>query len=126
MSHALVLAKEILLAPASLDESGIEKLFKSMMSHHIDDADLYFQSASFESWYLEDSEVKSGSYSIEKGVGVRAVSGEKTGFAYCDDILFPSMLRAVEAARSIASTASPCGLSATVFIFNNDAYIYTH
>ncbi|KTD83009.1 metalloprotease TldD [Legionella waltersii] len=106
MSQALVLAKEILLAPASLDEIGIEKLFRSMTSHPIDDADLYFQSTSFESWYLEDSEVKSGSYSIEKGVGVRAVSGEKTGFAYCDDILLPSMLRAAEAARSIALTGS--------------------
>ncbi|USQ13165.1 metalloprotease TldD [Legionella lytica] len=102
MTEALTTAKEILLAPASLDESGIEKLFKSMMSHHIDDADLYFQSCSYESWYLEDSVVKSGSFSLDKGVGIRAVSGDKTGFAYCDDILLPSMLRAADAARSIA------------------------
>lgn len=102
MTQALTIAKQILLAPASLDESGIAKLFKTMMSHHIDDADLYFQSCSYESWYLEDSEVKSGSFSLDKGVGIRAVSGDKTGFAYCDDILFPSMLRAADAARSIA------------------------
>lgn len=102
MSQSLTIAKELLLAPASLDESGIEKLFKSMLSHPIDDADLYFQCCSYESWYLEDSQVKSGTYSIDKGVGIRAVSGEKTGFAYCDDILLPSMLRAAEAARSIA------------------------
>ena len=102
MTEALTTAKEILLAPASLDEGGIEKLFKSMMSHHIDDADLYFQSCSYESWYLEDSVVKSGSFSLDKGVGIRAVSGDKTGFAYCDDILLPSMLRAADAARSIA------------------------
>jgi TldD protein len=102
MTEALITAKELLLAPSSLDETGIEKLFKSMMSHHIDDADLYFQSCSYESWYLEDSVVKSGSYSLDKGVGIRAVSGDKTGFAYCDDILMPSMLRAAEAARSIA------------------------
>lgn len=106
MTQALALAKKILLSPASLDESGIEKLFKTMMSHHIDDADLYFQSCSYESWYLEDSEVKSGSFSLDRGVGIRAVSGEKTGFAYCDDILFPSMLRAADAARSIALTGS--------------------
>lgn len=102
MTHSLALAKKMLLAPASLDESSIDKLFKTMMNHHIDDADLYFQCAHYESWYLEDSEVKSGSFSLDKGVGIRAVSGDKTGFAYCDDILFPSMLRAADAARSIA------------------------
>ena len=106
MTQALAIAKKMLLDPAALDESGIEKLFKTMMNHHIDDADLYFQSCSYESWYLEDSEVKSGSYSLDKGVGIRAVSGDKTGFAYCDDILLPSMLRAADAARSIALTGS--------------------
>lgn len=102
MTHSLALAKQMLLAPASLDETSIEQLFKTMMHHHIDDADLYFQSCSYESWFLEDSEVKSGSYSIDKGVGIRAVSGDKTGFAYSDDIVLSSMLRAAEAARSIA------------------------
>ncbi len=106
MTQALTIAKKLLLDPASLDESAIEKLFKTMMSYPIDDADLYFQSSSYESWYLEDSEVKSGSFSLDKGVGIRAVSGDKTGFAYCDDILFPSMLRAADAARSIAVTGS--------------------
>lgn len=112
MSNALTIAKQTLLAPASMDETGIEQLFKSMASHHIDDADLYFQSTSYESWFLEDSEVKSGSFSLDKGVGIRAVSGDKTGFAYCDDILLPSMLRAAEAARSIAlsGTTSPQAL----------------
>lgn len=104
MNHALSIAKQTLLAPTALDEQSIENLFKSMMSHHIDDADLYFQSCSYESWYLEDSQVKSGSFSLDKGVGIRAVSGDKTGFAYCDDIVLPSMLRAADAARSIALT----------------------
>lgn len=102
MSQTLAVAKQLLLAPASIDESGLEKLFKTLMTHHIDDADLYFQCCSSESWYLEDSQVKSGSFSFDKGVGIRAVSGDKTGFAYCDDILLPSMLRAAEAAKSIA------------------------
>jgi TldD protein len=106
MTEALKTAKQILLVPASLDETGIEKLFQSMRTHRIDDADLYFQSCSYESWYLEDSMVKSGSYSLDRGVGIRAVSGDKTGFAYCDDILLSSMLRAAEAARSIALTGS--------------------
>lgn len=102
MTNALTTAKHLLLTPASLDENSIETLFNKMKSHHIDAADLYFQSYSSESWYLEDSEVKSGSFSLDKGVGIRAVNGDKTGFAYCDDLLLPSMIRAAEAARSIA------------------------
>lgn len=102
MTNPLALAKELLFHPTSLDESSIEKLIHSMMSRHIDDADLYFQTCSYESWSLEDSEVKSGSFSIDRGVGVRAVSGDKTGYAYCDDLLFPAMERAANAARSIA------------------------
>ena len=73
-----------------------------MMRTSLDDADLYFQTSFYESWQLEDSQVKSGSYSIDKGVGIRAVSEDKTGFAYSDDIELPAMLRAAEAARSIA------------------------
>lgn len=102
MNQALIIAKELLLKPASLDELVIEQLLDSMKGRYVDDADLYFQSSSYESWYLEDSQVKSGSFSIDRGVGIRAVSGEKTGYAYCDDILLPAMQRAVEAARSIA------------------------
>lgn len=102
MKTALNIAKDLLLKPASLDESRIEKLIRSMMTRHVDAADLYFQSCSSESWYLEDSEVKSGSYSIDRGVGIRAVSGDKTGYAYCDDILLSAMERAADAARSIA------------------------
>lgn len=106
MNQALIVAKELLLSPASLDESGVEKLIHSMLTRHVDDADLYFQSCSYESWHLEDSEVKSGSFSIERGVGVRAVSGEKTGYAYCDDIVKPALERAADAARSIISSGT--------------------
>lgn len=102
MTQALAIAKNVLLKPASLDESALDKLMRSMAGRHIDDADLYFQCSTYESWYLEDSEVKSGSYSIDRGVGIRAVSGDKTGHAYCDDILLPSIEKAVSAARSIA------------------------
>lgn len=105
MKLALSIAKDILLKPASLNESAIEKLIHSMKTQHVDYADLYFQNTSSESWYLEDSQVKSGSFSIDRGVGIRAVSGDKTGFAYCDDIILPAMERAAEAARSIAFTS---------------------
>lgn len=104
--NALTIARDLLLKPAELDESRVEKLLTTMKTRQIDDADLYFQSCSSESWYLEDSEVKSGSFSIDRGVGIRAVSGEKTGFAYCDDILLPAMERAADAARSIAFSSS--------------------
>lgn len=106
MSQALAIAKDLLLKPASLDETALEKLLNSMATRHVDDADLYFQSSSYESWYLEDSQVKSGSFSIDRGVGIRAVSGDKTGYAYCDDILLPAMERAAGAARSIAFTGA--------------------
>lgn len=102
MKDALDIAKELLLKPASLDEARLERLIHHFADRKIDDADLYFQSVHHESWYLEDSEVKSGSYSIDKGVGIRAVSAEKTGFAYCDEIEFAAMERAADAARSIA------------------------
>ena len=106
MTEIITTAKELLLKPALLDESAINKVLSALQHQHIDAADLYFQSSSYESWYLEDSEVKSGSFSIDKGVGIRAVSGEKTGYAYCDDIVLPSLLRAAEAAKSIALTSS--------------------
>jgi TldD protein len=102
MTEALNIATDLILKPASLDELTIHKVLGTMLGQHIDYADLYFQMISHESWFLEDSQVKSGSYSIDKGVGVRAVSADKTGYAYCDDVLLPSMLRAAEAARSIA------------------------
>ncbi len=109
MTDALDIAKELLLKPASLDEAALERLIHHFVSRKVDDADLYFQSVNYESWYLEDSEVKSGSYAIDRGVGIRAVSAEKTGFAYCDDIDLPAMERAADAARSIALSGSTQG-----------------
>lgn len=107
MNSVLTQAKNILLDPSELDENHIDKILNSIKTKHIDAADLYFQSCSYESWYLEDSEVKSGSYSIDRGVGIRAVSGDKTGYAYCDNIRLSGMQRAAEAARSIAFGAHP-------------------
>lgn len=106
MTKALSIAKELLLEPASLDSKQLDKLLQNLAGKHVDDADLYFQTSSYESWYLEDSEVKSGSFSIETGVGIRAVSGEKTGYAYSDDIVFPALERAANAAKSIALSSS--------------------
>ncbi|HVT62102.1 MAG TPA: metalloprotease TldD [Legionellaceae bacterium] len=106
MNSMLTLAKEVLFKPTALDEAQIQRLMQSLLSRDVDAADLYFQSGCYEAWYLEDSEVKSGTYSIDRGVGIRAVSGEKTGYAYCDDIIFPAMQRAVNAAQSIAQSGA--------------------
>ena len=76
------------------------------MSRGVDYADLYFQLSREESWSLEDGIVKEGAHSIEQGVGVRAISGEKTGFAYTDEVLLPALVEASDAARAIARSGA--------------------
>ncbi|HEU5282605.1 MAG TPA: metalloprotease TldD [Burkholderiales bacterium] len=95
-------ANQTLLAPYGLDAGGLTRVFGEIMSHQIDYADLYFQYSRGESWSLEEGIVKSGSFSIEQGVGVRAVSGDKTAFAYSDDISLPALQSAAAATRAIA------------------------
>ncbi|HCU54312.1 MAG TPA: metalloprotease TldD, partial [Gammaproteobacteria bacterium] len=102
MSQALDTARQTLLAPAGLGDRDLEALFGQLLAHRLDYADLYFQYSRHESWSLEEGQVKSGSYSVDQGVGVRAVSGEKTGFAYSDVILLPALTDAAMAARAIA------------------------
>ena len=96
--------KTHLLTDSGLDLSSLEKALGEIYHHDNDYADLYFQSSQHESWVLEDGIIKDGSYNIERGVGVRAVSGEKTGFAYSDDINETALLDACRAARTIAPT----------------------
>ncbi|MDG2155594.1 MAG: metalloprotease TldD [Gammaproteobacteria bacterium] len=104
--------REALLAPAELSNEDLEKSLGILMAPGVDSADLYFQSMRQESWSLEDSIVKQGSYSINQGVGVRAIAGDKTGFAYSDEIVLPSLLRAAEAAAAIARSGNSKRLSA--------------
>lgn len=96
------LAKHTLLDPANLSETQIQKILTKILGHKVDMADLYFQAMQQESWHLEDGIIKEGSFNLARGVGVRAVSGEKSGFAYCDDIYLPSLEQAAGAARSIS------------------------
>ena len=96
------IASERLLAPAGIEERHLSRVLGTIMGHSVDNADLYFQVSRNESWTLEDGIVKDGSHSIEQGVGVRAMSGEKTGFAYSDEIVLPSLEKASTAARAIA------------------------
>jgi TldD protein len=95
-------ADSTLLAPYGLDASGLSRVFGQILAHQVDYADLYFQYSRGESWSLEEGIVKSGSFHIEQGVGVRAVSGEKTAFAYSDDISLPALESAAHATRAIA------------------------
>ncbi|HEY1898353.1 MAG TPA: metalloprotease TldD [Steroidobacteraceae bacterium] len=108
----MVIARDTILTPSGLDESHLDRVFGNLMSHSVDFADLYFQLAHEESWALEDSIVKEGSAAIEQGVGVRALSGEKTGFAYSDEILLPALEDASRAARAIALRGTGRSLAA--------------
>ena len=100
-----------LLAPAGLEMNRLARLLGGMLGNTIDEAELYFQNVRAESWVLEDSIVKEGSFSVDGGVGVRALSGEKTGFAYSDDLLWPALEQAAGAARSIVRTGNAGGVA---------------
>ncbi len=106
MSDRLKLAEQELLAPGGLDQGRLEQVLNDLMGPAVDSGDIYFQSTRHESWSLEDGLVRSGNHSTEQGVGIRAISGEKTGFAYADEIILPSLLQASGAARAIARQGS--------------------
>ena len=102
----LAIAKALLLTPFGLDETHLSRALAEIKAHKVDEADLYFQYTRSEGWSLEEGIVKTGSFSIDQGVGVRAVSGEKTAFAYSDDISYASLLDAARTVRSISSAAT--------------------
>jgi TldD protein len=101
----LAIARQLLLEPFGLDESHLTRTLAEIKAHKVDEADLYFQYTRAEGWSLEEGIVKTGSFSIDQGVGVRAVSGEKTAFAYSDDISAASLMDAARTVRTIASAA---------------------
>ena len=102
MSNSLKLAEQQLLAPGGLDQSQLELVLGDLMGPAVDSGDIYFQTTKHESWVLEDGLVRTGTHATEQGVGIRAISGEKTGFAYADEIILPALLQASGAARAIA------------------------
>ncbi|MBS1209098.1 MAG: metalloprotease TldD [Proteobacteria bacterium] len=122
---ALDTASQILLAPYGLTTGTLDKTLSSILGHDLHYADLYFQYQRTESWSLEEGIVKSGSFNIEQGVGVRAIAGERTAFAYSDDISTAALGEAAKTVRSIAgqgqarriklkSCAQPAALYAAV------------
>ncbi|WP_163134710.1 metalloprotease TldD [Agarivorans sp. Alg241-V36] len=103
-----------LLVPGGIGEQELSMALTEVAKHQIDYADLFFQHSRHESWVLEDGIVKEGSYNIEQGVGVRAISGEQTGFAYSDVINNSALLQTCQAARGI----SPKGVNARIKPFS--------
>jgi TldD protein len=99
----LALAQQLMLEPFGLSEATLSQALALIGEHRVDDADLYFQTTRHEGWSLEEGIVKSGSFSIDQGVGVRAVAGEKTAFAYSDDLSTESLLDAARTVRTIAA-----------------------
>src|SRR3954465_8653450 len=103
LAAAFKTAEATLLAPYALDDNALQQVFGQILAHKVDYADLYFQYSRSEGWSLEEGIVKSGSFNIDQGVGVRAVAGEKTAFAYSDDISLTALSSAAQATRAIAN-----------------------
>jgi len=99
----LAIARSLLLEPFGLSEATLASALATIATHRIDDADLYFQYTRSEGWSLEEGIVKSGSFGIDQGVGVRAIAGEKTAFAYSDDISEAALMDAARTVRTIAA-----------------------
>ncbi len=112
IQNPLQIAKQNLLTTSGMDEQQLSRVLDRILDYKVDSADLYFQASRHESWSLEDGIVKEGSHSIEQGVGVRAISGEKTGFAYSDEIVLSALTRAADMARAIAKQGGQNGLQA--------------
>ncbi len=102
MHNPLELAKSSILDPSGLNESHLSQAFSTLLNSSADSGDIYFQMRKHEAWSLEDGIVKDASYNISQGVGIRAIKGEKSGFAYSDEILMPALLESCKAARAIA------------------------
>jgi TldD protein len=106
MSEIAAITNKEFLQPGGLSANDLQGIIDSMMSHRIDFAEMYFQSSRHESWMLEDGIVKDASFSCDKGVGIRALSGDKTGFAYSEDIVLPALQQSAAASRTIAQSGS--------------------
>ncbi len=102
MSQSIAIARETLLDAPGLSDTHLERVMERLLSRQVDAADIYFQYAKLESWILEDGIIKEGTHSIEQGAGLRAITGDKTGFAYTDSLEPSRLLEAAGAARAIA------------------------
>ena len=122
MTDLLDIARQRILVPAGMVDEDLNKILDNTLGSAIDSADVYLQSQRHESWVMEDGIIKEGSYNIDQGVGVRAISGEKTGFAYSDEIILPALMQASKAARAIARTGQQGKLQAWKASAGHDLY----
>lgn len=102
MTDTLALARETLLSPAGIDETHLAQIMDKLISSQVDAADIYFQYSRIESWVLDDGIIKEGNFNLSQGAGLRAVSGDKTGFAYTEDLQLGNLLEAADCARAIS------------------------
>lgn len=123
MTNFIKIAEQNLLAPAGISDQQLQTILSTVLGRSIDQADLYFQSSYAESLVLEEGIIKSGSYHIDKGVGIRAISGEKTGFAYSDDIFISSLEQAASAARSISKQGGQIAITKWCKKEGNELYL---
>jgi TldD protein len=122
MINPLEIAKATLLAPAGLTEGDLSHIFSKMMAHRLDLCDMYFQLSAQEAWILEDGIIKEGNFNIDKGVGIRAITGEKTGFAYSDDINLASISKAADAASNIAKAHQERRIKVSSMVVDKELY----
>ena len=123
MTNFLEIARRDLLDPAGLTDNQLQKVLSGVLGASVDNADLYFQSVHSETWALEEGIIKGGSFNIDRGVGVRAMSGEKTGFAYSDDILMPALEQAAHAARTISKSSGQQEIKAWTKTAGHELYL---
>ncbi|HMB55837.1 MAG TPA: metalloprotease TldD [Arenimonas sp.] len=122
MTQMLELAQTRLLQPGGLGLAEIDRCFARLMGPGVDYGDLYFQHSRRESWTVEDGIVKDGAHSIEQGVGVRAISGEKTGFAYSDDIRAEALIESANAARAISRDGASTNSAQRIAVAGRELY----
>ena len=122
MSNSLSLVQSRLLAPTNMMLSDLDAAFSALMGPGVDFGDLYFQHSRRENWTVEDGIVKDGAHSIEQGVGVRAISGEKTGFAYSDDIRSEALIQSASAARAISRDGSQSNAGQRIVVPGRELY----
>src|SRR5690625_3997786 len=120
---ALETAKSLMFEPWGLTENTMSAALGEIFTHRADYADLYFQYSRFESWGLEEGVVKAGNFSIQQGVGVRAISGEKTAFAYSDNLSSDAVISSARVVKSIATQGgSKIASNRSIVPVNNSLY----
>lgn len=122
MENSLELARDSILVPSGLDESHLARAFSVLLDSAAESGDIYFQLRKHETWFLEDGIVKDASHGLNQGVGIRAIKGDKSGFAYSDEIVFPALLESCKAARTIARGAKGGQIRAWESRAGNDLY----